>query len=53
MLRIWVVRFTSLISVAEVSLPPLAIMLSYLVILGTGTQSVTADRNTQYSDGSN
>ena len=30
-----------------------AIILSYLTILGTGTQSVTADRDTRCSDSSN
>ena len=30
--------------------PPLVIILLYPIILGTGAQSVTADRNTRHSD---
>ena len=43
------VTFSAL--VAKISLPPLIIMLSYSVALGTDTQSVTADRDTRCSDG--
>ena len=35
---------------AEISLLSSAIALSNLVILGTGTQSVTADRDTRHSN---
>ena len=37
-------------STAEAGLPPSAIALSYQVVLGTGAQSVTADRDTRRSD---
>ena len=42
----------SLPFIAEISLPPLVITLLYQVVLSTGTQSITVNRNTRRSNGS-
>ena len=51
MLRVWMVR-TSLLLITGAGFFSSAIMLSYLVVLRKGAQSVTADRDTRHSDGS-
>ena len=53
MLKVWtIVGFLSF-SAPFPLLPGLTMLLLNLVILGTGTQSVTANRDTRRSDGSN
>ena len=50
MLRVWIVGAPTFSNIMVRSPTLLIIMLSYLVTLGTGTQSVTADGDTQHSD---
>ena len=53
MLKVWIVGTPLLFFVMGVGFSLLVMMLLYLAVLGTGAQSVTADRDIRRSNSSN
>ena len=53
MLKVCTVEASLLFSLLITRSPQLNMLLSYQIVLGTGAQSVTADRDTRRSDNSN